>query len=124
MVTPATIFAWIKTITPADIEILSGVPRVEGARTQIESAAKADGRYLGLPNVGERLAERGPIRIDDQSGLWARWAWDFTEPGWQHAERLLDDALAVARFPDLVNDELAESVVGPLSALFGGRDRA
>jgi hypothetical protein len=124
MITPVVIANWVKTITPADIEALQSVPRVEGARAQIEDAAKAAGRYLGLPNIGPRLADRGPIRIDDYGGLWARWAWDFTEPAWNHAELLLDDALAVARFRDLVTDDLAAQVLDPLISFFGGRDQA
>ena len=57
------------------------------------------------------------MQIDDQSSLWALFAWHFGDDTWATAAEILDDALAVARFHDLLPPEIVASVLDPLASV-------
>lgn len=123
MITETQICDWVDRLTAAEVELLAKILRVEGARAQAETSGRSAGRDLGLLSIGPRLARRGGgVVVTDQGGLWARWAWDFTDPDWSHAELLLDDALVVVRCADLLPRDLVSAVIAPLQVVLAPLD--
>ena len=115
----AAILHRLDLISTAEVTALAAIERVPGARNAADDVSRSMRQSTFFPTAGLRLANRaGGMVIDDMCTSWARWAWHFTEPGWQAAEEVVDDALAVLGMADRLPVDLVTAVVAPVMSTF------